>query len=116
MFYIVTVRLVNGPTEYEGRVEVYHNGEWGTVCDDGWDLNDAQVVCNQLGIDGPVAVKHDAFYGQGSGRIWLNDLNCAGTESTIEECSHRGWGAENCSHSDDAGVKCLTGNFWLSRL
>ena len=105
------VRLVNGPNEYEGRVEVYHNGEWGTVCDNGWDLNDAQVVCNQLGLDKVAAVRHGAFYGQGSGRIWLNNLNCAGTEFAIEECSHRGWGIENCSHSEDAGVYCIAGNF-----
>ena len=114
LLYIVTVRLVNGSTELEGRVEVYHNGEWGTVCDKGWDSNDAQVVCKQLGIiNGPTTVRHDAFYGQGSGRIWLSDLNCTGTEFTIQECSHRGWGTEKCSHSDDAGVKCFTGNFWL---
>ena len=92
-------------------MEVYHNGEWGTVCDDGWDLNDAQVVCNQLGFDEVADVKHGAFYGQGSGRIWLNYLNCTGNELNIEECSHRGWGIENCSHSEDAGVKCVTGNF-----
>ena len=116
LFYIVTVRLVNGSTEYEGRVEVNHNGEWGTVCDDGWDLNDAQVVCSQLGINGLPPVRHDVFYGQGSGRIWLNKLNCIGTELTIEECSHGGWGTENCSHSEDAGVKCFTGNFWLYKL
>ena len=98
-------------------MEVYHNGEWGTVCDDGWDSNDAKVVCNQLGIiNGPTIVRYDAFYGQGSGRIWLNDLKCTGTEVTIQECSHRGWGTEKCSHSDDAGVKCFTGNFWLSTL
>ena len=108
---MITVRLVNGPTEYEGTVEVYHNGEWGTVCDDGWDLNDAQVVCNQLGLDEVAAVRHGAFYGQGSGRIWLNNLNCTGTELNIGNCSHRGWGIENCSHSEDAGVKCIAGNF-----
>ena len=103
------VHLVSGPTKYEGRVEIYHNGEWGTVCDDGWDLNDAQVVCNQLGIGSAVAATHGAFYGQGSGRIWLNDLNCVGNELTFGNCSHRGWGVENCSHSKDAGVKCSTG-------
>ena len=115
MFYnfnLDTVRLVNGTTKYEGRVEVYHNGEWGTVCDDGWDINDAQVVCSELGLGQAFAVRHNAFYGQGSGEIWLDDLNCVGTERSIVNCSHRGWGIEDCDHSKDVGVKCITGNFY----
>ena len=111
LYHCFIVRLVNGSTEYEGRVEVYHNGEWGTVCDDGWDLNDAQVVCNQLGFNRVAAVRHGALYGQGIGRIWLNNLNCTGAELTIENCSHTGWGIGNCSHSKDAGMKCFGGNF-----
>ena len=104
------VRLVNGPTEYEGRVEVYHNGEWGTVCDDGWNLNDAQVVCRQLGFGPPIDVRRNAYYGEGSGQIWLDDVNCVGNELTIEDCSHRGWGLENCGHHEDAGVQCFASN------
>ena len=100
------IRLVNGTTKYEGRVEMYHNGEWGTVCDDGWDLNDAQVVCGRLGFGPAINASDNAYYGEGSGQIWLDDVNCVGTELTIENCSHRGWGIENCSHSEDAGVQC----------
>ena len=102
----ITVRLVNGPTKYEGRVEVYHNGEWGTVCDDGWDLNDAQVVCRQLGFGPAMVVRSGAYYGQGSGIIWLDYVECYSTELTIEDCSHRGWGNNNCSHHEDVGVQC----------
>ena len=91
-------------------MEVYHNGEWGTVCDNGWDLNDAQVVCNELDV-GYAIPRYNAFYGQGSGQIWLDNLNCVGTEVTIGSCSHRGWGVEDCDHSKDAGVKCSKGNF-----
>ena len=80
----IAVRLVDGPTKFEGRVEVNHNGIWGTVCDDGWDLNDAQVVCSELGYGQPVAARHGAFYGQGSGRIWLDNVNCVGTEGLLE--------------------------------
>ena len=105
------VRLVNGPTKYEGRVEVYHNGEWGTVCDNGWDMNDAQVVCGELGLGYAVAASHDAFYGQGNGQIWLNNLNCVGSEGTIGDCTHEGWGVESCTHSEDAGVKCIKGTY-----
>ena len=92
-------------------MEVYHNGEWGTVCDDGWDLNDAQVVCNELGLDYVAAAKYNAFYGEGSGQIWLNSLHCVGTELFIKNCSHSGWGINNCSHSQDIGVKCVSGKF-----
>ena len=104
------VRLVDGPTEYEGRVEVYHNGEWGTVCDNGWDFNDAQVVCQELGYGNAKAAVSHAFYGRGRGKkIWLDDLNCIGTEWTIVNCVHTGWNVHSCTHHKDAGVKCATG-------
>ena len=109
------VRLADGYTSYEGRVEVYHNGEWGTVCDDGWDLNNAQVVCRQLGFGPAITATNRAYYGQGSGRIWLDEVRCVGTELTIEACSRNGWGSHDCLHSEDAGVRCstdsLSGNF-----
>ena len=91
-------------------MEVYHNGEWGTVCDDGWDLNDAHVVCKELGLDDVATAKY-AFYGGGRGQIWLNNLHCVGTESSINNCSHSGWGINNCSHSQGVGVKCVSGKF-----
>ena len=100
-----TVRLVNGPTEYEGRVEVYHNGEWGTVCDDGWDLNDAQVVCNELGLGNAVAATVSAFYGEGTGQVWLVNLGCVGTEKTIGNYYHSGWGSSCNYREEDTGVK-----------
>ena len=91
---------------------MYHNGEWGTVCDDGWDLNDAKVVCNELGFGNAVTATDRAFYGRGIGRIWLDGLRCFGTEWTIRNCSHRGWGMlYHCTHYEDAGVKCNSGIF-----
>ena len=104
-----SVRLVNGSTKYEGRVEVHYNGVWGTVCDDGWNLNDAQVVCTELGHVEAIAAEHSAFYGEGSGQIWLDDVNCVGTEETIKDCSHNGWGFHNCSHEKDASANCSAG-------
>jgi len=68
-------------------------------------------VCSELGLGQAFAARHNAFYGQGSGEIWLDDLNCVGTERSIVNCPHRGWGIENCGHSENAGVKCITGNF-----
>ena len=91
-------------------MEVYHNGKWGTVCDDGWDLNDAQIVCSELNLGHACAIRRNAFYGRGRGKkIWLDNLNCTGTEWTIGNCSHGGWNVHDCHHNDDAGVKCSTG-------
>ena len=97
-----SIRLI-GSTPLTGRVEVYAQGEWGTVCDDYWDINDANVVCRQLGFPSATSSGTD---GQGTGRIWLDWVRCSGSEGQISDCSHRGWGAHSCSHSEDASVEC----------
>ena len=97
-------------------MEVLHNGEWGTVCDNGWDLNDAEVVCSELGFGSAIAARHNASYGQGDGQIWLDKLKCNGTESDIRMCLHGGWGVKNCNHSKDVGVQCsIPGNTYASK-
>ncbi|XP_051559658.1 neurotrypsin [Myxocyprinus asiaticus] len=103
----VPVRLSGGPSAYEGRVEVYHAGQWGTVCDDQWDDNDAEVVCRQLGLGGIAKAWVGAYFGAGSGRILLDEVSCTGNELSIEQCPKKAWGEHNCDHMEDAGVSCI---------
>ncbi|XP_066266318.1 deleted in malignant brain tumors 1 protein-like [Branchiostoma lanceolatum] len=100
------VRLRGGDYYSYGRVEVYYSGQWGTVCDHSFDYRDARVICRELGFSDYYSYYHNAYYGQGSGQIWMDDLNCYGHESSLQYCSHRGWGSHNCGHSDDIGVRC----------
>ncbi|XP_034537112.1 neurotrypsin [Notolabrus celidotus] len=101
------VRLIGGGSHMEGRVEVYHQGEWGSVCDDNWTELNAEVVCRQLGFSGPAVVSPDGSYEVGRGLILLDEVQCQGPESSLVSCSHSGWGQHDCSHSEDVGVRCL---------
>jgi len=99
------VRLVDGPDNFEGRVEICHNNLWGTVCDNNWNANSGIVTCRQLGFSF-VRTTTSAYYGESRGRIWLNNLFCKGSESRLIDCYHNGFGASNCKHRQDAGVVC----------
>ncbi len=100
----MNVRLVNGTSRCAGRVEVLHDGQWGTVCDEDWDMADAAVVCRELDCGEPVDTLSDAHFGQGSGPIWMSFVLCTGKESTLKNCGSTGWDKSNCDHNGDAGV------------
>ncbi|XP_053547974.1 neurotrypsin-like isoform X2 [Bombina bombina] len=100
------LRLVGGQNQYEGRVEIYYDGRWGTICDDHWDDKDAEVVCRQLGLRGKPTAWVWAHYGQGSGAILLDEVECKGDEPSLDLCQKSEWGHHNCDHIEDAGVSC----------
>uniref|UniRef100_UPI00398F13BB scavenger receptor cysteine-rich domain-containing protein DMBT1-like n=1 Tax=Pristiophorus japonicus TaxID=55135 RepID=UPI00398F13BB len=102
----VPIRLVNGTNMCSGRVEVYRKSIWGTVCDNGWDVNAANVVCRLLNCGTALSATRPAYYGEGTGDIWLDNVRCIGTEPALDQCSANPWGVNNCTHSNDAGVTC----------
>lgn len=103
------VRLVGGPSSSIGRVEVFHFGEWGTVCDDRWTIKDGHVACRMLNFSKAVELFHGSTFGGGLGLpIWLTKLICNGTENSLFECKNamKYLGITGCSHAQDAGVQC----------
>uniref|UniRef100_A0A8C0GLL9 Soluble scavenger receptor cysteine-rich domain-containing protein SSC5D n=1 Tax=Chelonoidis abingdonii TaxID=106734 RepID=A0A8C0GLL9_CHEAB len=103
------VRLAGGPSECVGRVEINYKGRWGSVCDDEWDLTDAAVVCRQLGCGTALSAPVGAWFGEGTGPIWLNEVRCQGSEQHLRHCRHRGWRQHVCSHEEDASAVCSGG-------
>ena len=112
-------------------MEVCYNNAWGTVCDNSWSTNDANVACRQLGFNGTsrfITVHNmewcydlshfinigaislfGSFVVDGTGQIVLDDLQCTGSESRLIDCPHNGLGNHNCDHSQDAGIRCVPG-------
>ena len=97
------IRLVGGSVVNEGRVEVFRRGQWQTVCDNGWDLNEANVACRQLGYGYAIRAVTNALFGQGTGGQWEASFSCTGSKSGLEYCFTT---SSSCSHREDAGVIC----------
>ena len=106
-FIEIPLRL-QGPSSADGtgRVEIFYNETWGTICDDSWDIHDASVVCRQLGYRYVVSIIPGHQLSDGTGQIWLDDVACTGKEQNLSSCNHNGWGTHNCGHHSDAGVNC----------
>ncbi|XP_038582841.1 scavenger receptor cysteine-rich type 1 protein M130-like [Micropterus salmoides] len=100
------IRLINGTNRCSGRVEVYHDGQWGTVCDDRWGMQEAAVACREMNCGNALTVKYKAFFGRGRDQVWLDDIECTGHEKSLADCPHRGFGQHDCDHNEDAGLVC----------
>jgi len=100
------IYLGEGSTEAEGRVFIFYNGKWGTVCDDNTDKEtEGVVICRQLGYDYVAAFDYKADVSI-EGQIWLDSVECEGTETALTDCSHADWGVNNCGHRDDLWIRC----------
>ncbi|XP_058890117.1 lysyl oxidase homolog 3A-like isoform X4 [Acipenser ruthenus] len=100
-------RLAGYPRKHnEGRIEVFYNEEWGTICDDDFSTENAHVLCRHLGFISATGWTHSSKYGKGAGKIWLDNVQCSGSEKSIADCRSRGWGNSDCTHDEDAGVIC----------
>ncbi|XP_077977747.1 uncharacterized protein LOC144433313 [Glandiceps talaboti] len=98
------IRFIGGGVPYAGRVDIYLDREWGTICDIGWDDIDAEVVCTELGYPFGGKVKK---FAEGTGPVWFENVDCSGTEKTILDCTDQNdKGKTSCGHSQDAGAAC----------
>jgi len=113
-----TTHVLNGGSIRSGFVKVYHNGRWGTICDDRFNHEAAKLLCRKMGYRYGVHY----YYNHGTARmhrrdyvtlaekkrmpIWLDDVRCSGSEQDINECYHRPWGQHNCGHSEDVVIGC----------
>ncbi|KAM9113667.1 scavenger receptor cysteine-rich domain-containing group B protein-like [Pangshura tecta] len=97
---------MSGPSPCSGRVEVLINTTWGAVCDAGWGLPEAGVVCKQLGCGTALSAPGVAQFGHGTGDVWLEGVSCSGQESLISECQLSRLGPGLCGRGSEASVVC----------
>ena len=102
----VGIRLTDGGSANEGRVEVFYHGIWGTIDDESWDITDASVVCRELGFPGAVSAHSHSYFGPGTGPMWLQSVKCTGAEGKLCDCHSNEWVHRASSHCNDAAVVC----------
>ena len=107
-FFSGDIRLANGSSAYEGRVEVFYNGTWRPVNTNVFPhISMAKVVCRQLGLTGALSVHSGGYFGPGSGPVGLRRLICHGNETRLSDCYHKGWYTQGIFYRDhDMGVVC----------
>ena len=102
---------MDGEDDSIGRLEIFHDNQFGSLCDDQWDenkLNNARVACNQLGYTYVnVADMYQVPLGTDEHPIWLDNVVCDGTETTLSECAANDWNVNDCTHYEDVGISCL---------
>ena len=100
----IAILPVEGDVANEGRVDVFHEGVWQSLCDSSWDLRDGDVVCRELGYGYAVRVVGNALFGEGTGLQWKVDLHCSDNATGLKYCNVLP--KKSCRHSEDAGVIC----------
>ncbi|XP_038281394.1 T-cell differentiation antigen CD6 isoform X4 [Canis lupus familiaris] len=105
------VRLTGGSGPCAGRVEMLEHRQWGSVCDDSWDLEDSHVVCRQLNCGWAVQALPGLHFAPGRGPIHRDQVNCSGAEAYLWDCPGLP-GDGYCGHKEDAGVVCSEHQSW----
>lgn len=101
------MRLSDG-TNTSGRVELFFNGRWGTVCDRRFNKLSGQVICRQLnlGFISRIANPGEFPVGRSDQPVWLDEVHCIGNEGWLSACSHSGYGSNGCRHNEDVAIVC----------
>ena len=119
-FTAIPLRL-QGPLSGNGtgRVEIFYRGRWGSICDKGWHISRARIVCRELGYKYTIRAIKRVEVPVGVGKIWLDEVACSGVEKNLSACPHGEWGSHSCNQSELAGVECSSGGnidvYWLER-
>ena len=106
LFYTapLPIRLQGSPHASVGRLEVWRNEMWGSVCNEHFTIEAANVVCRQLGFDQASDYTPGGYFGQSTGPIHMSNVMCTGNEASITDCTFST--THSCNHSQDVGIYC----------